>query len=155
MPGAVHCSSFMSQLQYSSVSLINSYDSITVAKGMVEVERFLVPLGKSQERLKSQRAGECKLPEEKQQHWQELSEVLRFIHSVWQQFSRQQFNPSRWSLAGCRLKVLAEASSFLLFPLCTSWERVVLAPQRITSSSVYYIVLSALKTEKIEQLIQR
>lgn len=51
--GAVHSSSFMSQLQYSSVSLINSHDSITAAKGMVEAERFLVPLGKSQERLRA------------------------------------------------------------------------------------------------------
>lgn len=38
MSDAVY-SLFFSQLQYSCVSLINSHDSITVAKGTVEVER--------------------------------------------------------------------------------------------------------------------
>lgn len=53
MPSAVHSSSFMSQLHYSSASLINSHDSITATKGTVKVGRFLVPLGNSQERLRT------------------------------------------------------------------------------------------------------
>lgn len=114
MPSAIHSSSFMSLLQNSSVSLFKSHDSITAPEGVVKVERFPVPLGKSQERL---RAGECKLPEEKQQHWQEFSGFW-FIPSVWQQFSRQYFNFSRWRLAQCRWKALAEASQEIIL-FCT------------------------------------
>lgn len=55
IPGAVHFSSFMSPLQNSSVLLFDSHCSIVAPEGVVKVERLLVPLGGSQEKL---RAGE-------------------------------------------------------------------------------------------------
>lgn len=70
MPGPFHSSSFMSALQNSSVSFFHSHQSITAPEGVVKVEKFLVPLGRSQERP---RVGECELPEEKQLRWQEFS----------------------------------------------------------------------------------
>lgn len=70
MTGPVHSLTFMSPLQNSSVSLFDSHQSITAPEEAVKVERFLVPLGRNQVKL---RAGECELPEEKQQHWQEFS----------------------------------------------------------------------------------
>lgn len=76
----------MCPLQNSSVSFFDSHHGIT--EGMVKVERFLVPLGRSQGRL---RAGECELPEEKQQRWQEFSGFW-FIPALWQQLFRQHFN---------------------------------------------------------------
>lgn len=78
----------MSPLQNSSVSFSDSHHGITAPEGVEKAERFLVPLVRSQERL---RAGECELPEEKQQCWQEFSGFW-FIPALWQQFSRQHFN---------------------------------------------------------------